>query len=79
MKILLVAIFVVAIAIPIAARAYTSAEREFCKPDAMRLCTGGQLFEAFAGNYGGIEACFRQHRRELSRACVDSIRRARGK
>ena len=61
------------------ARAYTAAERQFCEPEAKRLCSIGQILEAGLGNYGGIIACFNTHRRELSRACVDAIRKAHGK
>jgi len=45
----------------------------------MRLCSYGQIAEATLGHYGGIVACFKAHRRELSRGCVDAIRKAHGK
>ena len=61
------------------AHAYTAAERQFCEPEAKRLCSIGQLVEAGLGHYGGIVACFKTHRRDLSRTCVDAIRKAHGK
>lgn len=56
--------------------AYTQAEKDYCGPEARRLCSAGQIVEAALGNYGGIVACFKQHRSEISRACVDAIRKA---
>jgi hypothetical protein len=62
-----------------AAHAYTAAERQYCWPEVKRLCSVGQIAEAALGHYGGVEACFRQHRREISRACIDAIRNAYGR
>lgn len=60
------------------AHAYTAAERQYCWPEVMRLCSYGQIAEATLGHYGGVKACFQQHRREISRACIDAIRKAYG-
>lgn len=62
-----------------AAHAYTPAERQFCWPDVQRLCSIGQIAEAALGHYGGVQSCFAAHRREISRECVDAVRKAHGK
>jgi len=60
-----------------AAEAQTSAERAACRPDVFRLCSAEQIALAAMGDRSGIYACFREHRRDLSRAC-DRVLKAHG-
>lgn len=66
---------VVSLAVITAAGAQTAAERAACRPDVFRLCTAGQIALAALGDRQGIYECFRQHRRELSRACDRVLRK----
>lgn len=40
-----------------------------CTDDAKRICTWGQLLEAAAGRYTGINVCFHRHHAQLSGSC----------
>lgn len=61
------------------AHAYTPDERKYCGPEAYRLCTLTDRLAAGLGDYTPIETCFKKHRRELARSCVDAIRKSFGK
>jgi hypothetical protein len=53
----------------LAASAQTAQERAACRGDVFRLCTAAQIALATVGDRQGIYACFRRHRRELSKSC----------
>jgi hypothetical protein len=59
------------------AEAQTAQERAACRGDVFRLCTAAQIALATVGDRRGIYACFKQHRREVSRAC-DRVLKSRG-
>jgi hypothetical protein len=59
-----------------AAAGYTAAEKQFCGPEAKRLCAAMDLLKAGFGSYGAIVDCFKKHRAELSRDCVEAIKQA---
>ena len=53
----------------LAAMAQTAQERTACRDDVFSLCSAAQIARATVGDRQGIYACFKQHRRELSRGC----------
>lgn len=58
--------------------AQTATEIKACKPDALRLCSGGAVLAAMLGDRQYVFACLtREHRRELSPAC-DRVLKRRG-
>lgn len=61
----------------LAAMAQTVQERAACRGDVFRLCTAAQIALATVGDRHGIYACFKQHRRELSKAC-DRVLKSHG-
>lgn len=56
------------------ADAQTAKEKAACRPDVFRLCAAGAIAAAALGDRQGIYECFKQHRRELSRACDRVLR-----
>ena len=67
----ILAAFMLTVAAPLPAIAYTQADIEACTPDAMRLCQ-----QAFP-NEGRVVLCLVKNRRQLNAACTMAFNRAR--
>jgi hypothetical protein len=63
--------FMLTVAAPLAAVAYTQEDIEACTPDAMRLCQ-----QAFP-NESRVVLCLVKNRRQLNAACTMAFNRAR--
>jgi hypothetical protein len=63
--------FVLALAAPLPAAAYTQEDIEACTPDAIRLCQ-----QAFPDK-GRVVLCLVKNRRQLNSACTLAFNRAR--
>ena len=71
MRKLLAIAFVLTVAAPLPAIAYTQEDIEACTPDAMRLCQ-----QAFP-NKSRVVLCLVKNRRQLNAACTMAFNRAR--
>jgi hypothetical protein len=71
MRKLIAIAFVLTIAAPLPAIAYTQAEIDACTPDAMRLCQ-----QAFP-NKTRVVLCLVRNKRQLNAACTMAFNRAR--
>ena len=63
--------FLLTVAAPLSATAYTQEDIEACTPDAMRLCQ-----QAFP-NESRVVLCLVKNRRQLNAACTMAFNRAR--
>jgi hypothetical protein len=71
MRKLIAIAFVLTVAAPLPAIAYTQEDIEACTPDAMRLCQ-----QAFP-NESRVVLCLVKNRRQLNAACTMAFNRAR--
>ena len=71
MRKLIAIAFVLTVAAPLAAVAYTQEDIAACTPDAMRMCQ-----QAFP-NESRVVLCLVQNRRQLNAACTMAFNRAR--
>lgn len=72
MRKVILAAFMLAVAAPLPAIAYTQADIEACTPDAMRLC------QAAIPDVNRVTLCLVQNKRQLSPACTVAFNRSRG-
>jgi hypothetical protein len=71
MRQLIAIAFMLTVAAPLSAVAYTQADIEACTPDAMRLCQ-----QAFP-NESRVVLCLVKNKRQLNAACTMAFNRAR--
>jgi hypothetical protein len=71
MRKVILAAFMLAVAAPLPAIAYTQADIEACTPDAMRLCQ-----QAFP-SANRVVLCLVKNKRQLNAACTMAFNRAR--
>lgn len=71
MRKVILAAFMLAVAAPLPAIAYTQADIEACTPDAMRLCQ--QAFPSASR----VVLCLVKNKRQLNAACTMAFNRAR--
>jgi hypothetical protein len=71
MRKVILAAFILAVAVPLPAIAYTQADIEACTPDAMRLCQ-----HAFPSP-NRVVLCLVKNKRQLNSACTMAFNRAR--